>query len=207
MVDSARFWDKIADKYARQPVRDEASYQFKLKKTQEYLRPDLQVLEFGCGTGSTAIVHSPFVNQILAVDCSQNMIDIARDKAAKSNVDNITFQVDTIEALQAPAESFDVVMGQSILHLVEDKDAVIKKVFELVKPGGIFVSSTACIGSGMGFLRYVVPIFRMLGKAPYVAVFTRDELISAIRRAGFDIEFQWQPEGKMAVPFIIARKP
>ncbi|MCB1719845.1 MAG: SAM-dependent methyltransferase, partial [Candidatus Competibacteraceae bacterium] len=91
--------------------------------------------------------------------------------------------------------------------LVEDNDAVIRKVFGLLKPGGIFVSSTACIGSGMGFLRYVVPIFRLLGKAPYVAVFTSDELMDAIRSAGFDIEFQWQPAGKMAVPFIIARKP
>ncbi len=48
---SARFWDRIAKRYARTPVADEAAYQRKLKITRGYLRPDMEVMEFGCGTG------------------------------------------------------------------------------------------------------------------------------------------------------------
>ena len=72
----SRFWDRIAKKYARTPVADEAAYQKKLDITHGYFRPDMRVLEFGCGTGSTAIAHAPFVKHIHAIDISKD--DIAR---------------------------------------------------------------------------------------------------------------------------------
>ena len=58
MATSARFWDRIAERYSKSPVADEAAYQKKLQVTREYFRPDMEVLEIGCGTGSTAIVLS-----------------------------------------------------------------------------------------------------------------------------------------------------
>jgi cyclopropane fatty-acyl-phospholipid synthase-like methyltransferase len=61
MVQSTKFWDRIAERYSKQPVADEAAYQKKLQVTREYFRPDMEVLEFGCGTGSTAIAHAPYV--------------------------------------------------------------------------------------------------------------------------------------------------
>jgi len=80
---SAKFWNRIADRYSRQRVADEESYLKKLKKTQEYFRPHMEVLEIGCGTGSTAIAHAPFVKHIEAIDISSRMIEIARGKAKK----------------------------------------------------------------------------------------------------------------------------
>jgi len=62
MNNSAKFWDKVAERYSRQPVADEAAYQEKLQVTREYFQPYMEVLEFGCGTGSTAIEHAPYVN-------------------------------------------------------------------------------------------------------------------------------------------------
>ena len=59
MNQSAKFWDKIAERYSRRPIADEAAYHRKLQVTREYFHPDMQVLEFGCGTGSTAIEHAP----------------------------------------------------------------------------------------------------------------------------------------------------
>ncbi len=64
MDQSARFWDKIAERYSKRPIVDEAAYQKKLQVTREYFRPDMEVLEFGCGTGSTAITHAPYVKHI-----------------------------------------------------------------------------------------------------------------------------------------------
>ena len=60
MGTSSKFWDRIADRYSRRPVADEAAYQKKLEVTRQYFRPEMQVLEFGCGTGSTAIAHAPY---------------------------------------------------------------------------------------------------------------------------------------------------
>jgi ubiquinone/menaquinone biosynthesis C-methylase UbiE len=138
METSPKFWDKIADKYSRQPIADEESYQKKLAKSQTYFRPDMELLEFGCGTGGTAIIHAPHVKRIRAVDISPKMIEIARSKADAARVTNVDFEVQTIETLDAPHGSFDAILGMSIMHLVEDKDAVLKKVFRLLKPGGAF---------------------------------------------------------------------
>lgn len=92
MNPSSRFWDRIAERYSKRPVADEASYQKKLAVTRTYLRPEMKVLEFGCGTGSTAITHSPFVKHIRAIDISSKMLEIARGKATRGGVGNVTFE-------------------------------------------------------------------------------------------------------------------
>lgn len=202
----AKFWDRIAAKYARSPISNEDAYKKKLQYTRAHLEPDMRLLEFGCGTGSTAILHAPFVREILALDISANMLDIARQRAKEAQVTNIEFQQTTIEDFAAPAESFDVVMGMSILHLLQNRVAAVTKVFSLLRPGGVFVSSTACMGDDWVLMRYLLPVARGIGLAPYVAVFSVNELADELTAAGFQIEHQWQPAKKEAV-FIIARKP
>ena len=59
MASRSKFWDRIAVHYSKQPVADELSYQKKLEVTREFLTPQSKVLEFGCGTGSTAIAPCP----------------------------------------------------------------------------------------------------------------------------------------------------
>ena len=86
MDQSAKFWDRIAKRYSKRPVADEAAYQKKLQVTREYILPDMEVLVLGCGTGSTAIAHAPYVKHILAIDISPKMIDIAQGKAEAKNV-------------------------------------------------------------------------------------------------------------------------
>jgi cyclopropane fatty-acyl-phospholipid synthase-like methyltransferase len=61
MNDEARFWDKRAEKYAQRPLADQAAYEKKLEITRRYFNPDSVVLEIGCGTGSTALAHAPYV--------------------------------------------------------------------------------------------------------------------------------------------------
>lgn len=203
---SPRFWDKVADKYSRRPIADEASYQKKLEKSQRYFRPDMKLLEFGCGTGSTAIVHAPHVKHIRAIDISPKMIEIAKKKAQAARVKNVDFEVQTIEDLAAPDGSFDGVLGLSILHLVKDKDAVLKKVFRLLKPGGVFISSTVCMSDLAMLIGYVIPVMQFFGLAPFVALFNREELLESIEAAGLIIDYDWHPGKKKAV-FIVAKKP
>jgi ubiquinone/menaquinone biosynthesis C-methylase UbiE len=206
MNKSEKFWNKIAPRYSRQAIADEASYQKKLKITQEHLKPDMEMFEFGCGTGSTAIVHAPYVKRIHAIDFSSQMIEIAKEKADKANIKNITFAHSTIDDFNPQDESIDVALGMSILHLLEDKEEVIAKVYNMLKSGGIFVSSTACIGDMMFLFKFIVPIVNNFGFIPLVKVFTVEELVNSFSNAGFSIEHQWHP-GKNKALFIIARKP
>jgi ubiquinone/menaquinone biosynthesis C-methylase UbiE len=204
MTRSKRFWDRIAKRYERKPVGDEAAYQRKLGKTREYFRPDMEVLEIGCGTGSTAIAHAPYVAHIRATDISEKMIEIARGKAAAAGVENVTFEVLATEDLGAASESVDAVLALSLLHLLEDREAAIARIHDTLRPGGIFVSNTVCLGDSMKWFRFVGPIGRWLGVFPLVRIFTRNELESGFRSAGFHIEYTWQPDKR--VVFIIARK-
>ena len=206
MRQSDKFWDRIAERYARRPIADEDAYQKKLQITREYLRADMEVLEFGCGTGSTAIAHAPYVKHIRATDISSKMIEIAQAKAEASDVRNVTFERAGIEAFRAPDQSLDAVLGLSILHLVADRDEVIAKVYRMLKPGGVFVSSTACIGDTMKIFKVIAPIGRFFGLMPLVKVFTTKQLVDSLTNAGFEIEHQWQP-GKGKAIFIVAKKP
>ena len=205
MTPSAEFWDRIAERYARKPVADEEAYQKKLAITREYLRPEMKLFEFGCGTGSTAIVHAPHVAHIDAIDISSMMINIAQRKAEAAGIDNVRFAVSSIEEFDAERASYDVVLGLSILHLVEHKEEIIARVHRMLKPGGIFVTSTACIGDANIFLRLMVPLARLLGLAPLVKVFTTRNLVKAITNAGFTIDQQWSP-GKNKALFLVAVK-
>jgi len=202
---STRFWDRIADRYSKRPVADEAAYQKKLQVTRERFRPDMNVLEFGCGTGSTAIAHAPYVKHIQAIDISSKMIEIAQGKAEAGAVENVTFEQSTIDELSVSDQTLDAVLGLSILHLLDNKEEVIAKVHKMLKPGGVFVTSTACIGDTMKFFKVIAPIGRFFGLMPVVKVFTTKELKDSFTDAGFEIDYQWQPrKGKAVV--IVAKK-
>jgi ubiquinone/menaquinone biosynthesis C-methylase UbiE len=134
------------------------------------------------------------------------MIEIAQGKADAKGIKNITFEQSSIDDLNLPDQSLDVVLGLSILHLLEDKEKVVAKVYNMLRPGGIFISSTACLGdSMMKFIELIAPIGKLFGFMPLVKVFTTKELEVCLTDAGFKIDYQWQP-GKNKGVFIVAKK-
>lgn len=204
---SIGFWNRIAPRYSRNPVPDEAVYARKLALTQERLQPHMQLLEFGCGTGSTALEHAGQVAHIHAIDFSQAMIDIARQKQREAEIENITFECATLEEIGAAGASYDAVLALSVLHLMRGWRDALDETHRLLKPGGLFVSGTACIADFAPWLRPIAALGRTLGLLPELAFIRRRELEQAILDAGFDIELTWQPEhSKSKALFVLARK-
>jgi len=206
MKRARKFWDRHAEGYARRAIADEAAYRRKLEITRQYLRPDMQVLEIGCGTGSTALLHAPHVARIRAMDVSPRMIAIARRKAADQAIGNVDFEVATLDTLDAPRESFDAVLALNVLHLLDDWRGDIARIRHLVKPGGILVSSTFCLGDSMRYLRLVAPLGRAIGLLPPLSFFTTADLLGAMIDNGFTIEQQWRPGANKAL-FVVATRP
>lgn len=202
----ARFWNRIAKRYAGKPVPDQQVYETKLAKTNSLLKPTDRVLEIGCGTGTTAIYHAPRVAHVLATDISERMIEIARAKARAAAVHNIDFEVASVDGLSAAPSSFDVILAHSILHLLPGVDRELARLHEILKPGGLLISSIPCIGDFFPLFRYIGPIGRVLGVLPRVNVFSKAELDKWLRDAGFVTEEEWQPRPKSGV-FVVARKP
>ncbi len=205
-TDTGNFWDKIAPKYAKKPVADPAAYEAKLDRVRNLLRAEDRVLEIGCGTGSTALTLAPDVAEITATDISRGMIAIAEDKRAAAGVENAEFlQADATEIFrEAP---FDVVTAFSLLHLVDDVPAVLDAVFAQLKPGGLFISKTVCLGDAHFGLQLFVRALGALGLAPQVTTLSKADISRALVAAGFDlVECRYFGKGRLN-PFIVAQRP
>jgi len=186
-ADPARFWDKIARKYARDPIGDQAGYERTLEAVAGRLAPDHRVLELGCGTGTTALRLASGVAQYVASDVSAEMIAIGREKAQDAGLPQLSFEVATAEAAPGPEGQFDVVLAFNLFHLIEDRRAALEGARRLLKPGGLLISKTPLLKEMNPLIRVVIPLMQAIGKAPPVVVFDANELERDLTAAGFEI--------------------
>lgn len=201
---STQFWNKSAHKYADSPIKDLEAYEHKLSITQRYFSTHADVFEFGCGTGSTALIHAPFTGSYTAIDSAHTMIDIAKQKPKPDDI-NLTFDVASLEAYQADDQSYDVILGMNTLHLLEDVDSALRRVYDLLKPNGVFVSTTACLADKV-YLKPLLWLGWRLKLVPKVAFLSRSDLEKKLTLAGFDIDYRWAPEKAPYAYFLVAKK-
>ncbi|MBX9615168.1 MAG: methyltransferase domain-containing protein [Caulobacteraceae bacterium] len=205
----ARFWDRIARKYARDAIADPGGYERTLERTRALLSPDDEVLELGCGTGSTALRLAGDVQGYLATDLSAAMIAIAGEKLSAGAVPTLAFRIATAESSLLEAGSFSAVLGFNYLHMVRDLAGTLGRIHTLLAPGGLFISKTPCLGDMNPLLGLVLlPGMRAIGKAPFVSVFRQTELCRQISAAGFELlsTENHATRGNDRRPFIVARK-
>ena len=205
----ARFWNKVAQKYSSGPIKDMAGYERSLARTRELLTPSDTVLEIGCGTGTTALRLADRVSKLVATDISDEMIAIARDKQAKEGCQNVEFVVADTPGVPGQDGSYDAALAFNLVHLLRDRQPTLKRLYALLKPGGLFISKTPCLAEMNFLLRLAVPVARAIGKAPYVSFFDADDLESDIVSAGFSIiERARHGSGKKDPRiFLVAQKP
>ncbi len=209
MTTEAAFWNNLAEQYAAKPVENPDAFDQKIAITKSRMSPESVVLDIGCGTGSLALRLAPSGAHVHGLDFSSEMIRIANDKARAQEVDNVTFHVgpfdDSFTAFDA--ESLDGVCAYSILHLVPDREAALRQIYRLLKPGGFFISSTVCLGESWIPYGLILWVMRTLGKAPMVSILSKRTLTEEIQRAGF-IELT-EPEvgAEKVVGFMVCRKP
>lgn len=203
------FWDRIARKYAADPIADMAGYEATLRRVQALLSVNHEVLEIGCGTGSTALRLAPATRRLMATDVSSGMIAIANEKLAAQPVAQLSFAVADAEAAVYGKGAYDAVLAFNLLHLVDDLARAITVAVDSLKPGGLFISKTPCIDEMNPLIsRLALPLMRAIGKAPHVLCFDADHLQSAIARHGLDILSveRHGTQGKDIRVFIVARK-
>ena len=204
MVTSEAFWNGMAEKYARQPIKDVHAYNQTMDRTKSYLSETDRVLEVGCGTGSTALLLSGSVGHITASDISTNMIGIAEGIARDQGVGNVRFVRGTVADHVGRDGPFDAVLAFNFLHLHEDLPAALRQLHGLLKPGGLFISKTVCIADKWVW-RVMIPMMQAFGKAPYVTVLSVSKLEEHVSDAGFKI-IETGDYPTRTSRFIVARK-
>lgn len=186
MNKSEKFWNKKANKYDK-----ESDKQFD-KKVIENIKKHLNighvVLDYGCGTGTITNEIAANAKEIHAIDTSSKMIDLAKRKTDERKIENIIFAQSTIFDERYKKESFNAILAVNLLHLLEDEHKVMQRINELLKPGGLFISATPCMGEKKTISSvFLIALFRLLTKigiVPYIKISKKYELEDLIATHG-----------------------
>jgi len=187
MNKSQKFWDKTAKKYSKSDIKDKEGYNKTLDDTRKFLKREAAVLEIGCGTGTTALKLSQSVNEMTATDISSNMIAIAQEKAKDQGVHNVHFAQSTIFDENLKKESFDVILVFNLIHLLEDTKSAVKRISELLRPGGLFISKTSCLSEKSRLWPILALVMGKVLRIPHIKCFTIEELREFMTNEGFEI--------------------
>jgi SAM-dependent methyltransferase len=179
------------------------------------LEPGQVVLDLGSGAGLDVLLSARRVapgGHAYGVDMTDEMVQLAKTNMMKAGVENATFLKGSIESVPLPDASIDVVISNCVINLAEDKGAVIKEAFRVLRPGGLFAVADMVeleeldadlkkrLDSWAGCISGTIPI---------------DEYRHALLEAGFaDPDFQVHStqtmpgvDGKVGSAYIRARKP
>jgi arsenite methyltransferase len=179
------------------------------------MKPGQVVLDLGSGAGLDVLLSARRVapgGHAYGVDMTDEMLELANSNSKKSGVTNATFLKGTIENVPLPDAAVDVVISNCVINLAEDKGAVIKEAYRVLRPGGLFAVADMVelepldpavkksLDAWAGCLSGTIPI---------------DEYRKALLDAGFqDAEFQVHAtesmpgvDGKIGSAYIRAKKP
>ena len=149
-----------------------------------------EVLDIGCGTG---LLSLKFLRKadclIYGIDNSPEMLEIFKNKIEELNLSReISLELEDAENLRFACKKFDIIASTVTLHHVKNKLPVIKKIFNLLKPGGRFVLGDIDVDT-TGNLENPERMLRILN-------FLKDELVLALKEGGVQAFSRMYDNGK-----------
>ena len=102
--------------------------------------------------------------------------------------------------------SFSAIIAFSIFHLVDDIPRVLARLNDLLRPGGLLISQTPCLGERGWIFRSLISLAQKLGLAPTIISLRIAELESLVTSGNFEIIENEIWDEKNALQWIVARK-
>jgi len=104
------------------------------------IRPEMKVLDLGCGDGTTALPAAEFCADVLGVDIAANLVAAGNARAKAAGLENIRFQQGDASNLKGIAdESFDLVVSVFGAMFAPKPFDVAREMLRVTKPGGRIV--------------------------------------------------------------------
>jgi 2-polyprenyl-3-methyl-5-hydroxy-6-metoxy-1,4-benzoquinol methylase len=161
----------------------------RVKMLSKHLRPGMSVLELGCGAGYFTRELARSGADIVAIDVSPELLEIAK---ATCSAPNVRYEIQNAYELSYRNDVFDSVVGSSILHHLEIKEAL-REIYRVLKPGGtIFFTEPNMLNPQIAIQKNVRWVKRRLGDSPDETAFFRWRLRPLLKLTGFD-EVQIDP--------------
>lgn len=146
------------------------------------LTRDDTVLELGCGTGIFTERFAAVGCRVVAVDVSQDLLELA---ASRSIDGAVVFRTDDAEQLSFGDGLFDAVVGSSVLHHL-DLGRALGEIHRVLRPGGRIAFAEPNMLNPQIAAQRLVPAFRRwAGESPEETAFVRWPLKGQLAEAGF----------------------
>ncbi len=139
MIDIGKRFDKVAKEYDTPDKleRSEKIAQFLLKNLP--INTNWKVLDFGCGTGTTDLLLSPYVGLIIGVDLSKGMLDVFKEKIDKFKIQNIKIFNEDILNNRLNEKDFDLMITSMTFHHLDNPKEAVSKLGRYIKENGYIV--------------------------------------------------------------------
>lgn len=101
---------------------------------------DIDVLDYGCGTGLVSLFLLPHVRSVTGADNSPGMLEVLQKKIAEGGIENMKVIHLDLEKEPVPSDRYHLIVTSMTMHHVADTGKVLRGFRELLHPGG-----TLCI--------------------------------------------------------------
>jgi SAM-dependent methyltransferase len=154
----------------------------RVKMLSSHLKPGMTVLELGCGNGSFTRELARSGADVVAIDVSPELLEMAR---ANSSAPNVQYQIQNAYALSYSEGTFDSVVGSSVLHHLEIEKAL-RDAYRVLKPEGtIYFTEPNMLNPQIAIQKNVPWIKRRLGDSPDETAFFRWPLRRLLEKIGY----------------------
>jgi ubiquinone/menaquinone biosynthesis C-methylase UbiE len=115
------------------------------------LRPDMHLLDVGCGPGSITrgFAERLTSGRVVGLDFSRDTLSAARADAAARGLDNLVYQEGSVYDLPFLEGSFDVVYAHQVLQHLQDPSAALHEILRVLRPGGLIAARDVDWGSAV----------------------------------------------------------
>ncbi|MCX5814052.1 MAG: class I SAM-dependent methyltransferase [Proteobacteria bacterium] len=132
-----RDFDKEAASWDENPARVKLTKDIaNAISKQIVLTPDMDVMDFGCGTGLLTIQLQPLVRSITGVDSSQGMLDILNMKIAKLKLNKVGAVLIDLDKGDVLTGNYDLVLSNMTLHHIKEIEPLFAQFYKVTAPGG-----------------------------------------------------------------------
>ena len=100
------------------------------------LRPDMNAMDFGAGTGLVTLGLLPYVRSLTAVDASVEMLRVLDQKLKALQVGNVRTLLCDISKTPLPVAEFDLIVSSMVLHHISDVPQALRQLRPCLRPGG-----------------------------------------------------------------------